>query len=169
MGFRFTTEQRTRLGRCFVALLHFLNIYQPTMDKRNSVLGIHCANDIHDQITVPELLLSLLLLLSFFLLLLSLFLWSLSFSWCAVLMNTPGLRDPVVMRVLSDFYWTPATGAGLFTSNSAQRHADHCVQVARALCWEWVSLTWIPVGTQCWLLINRIMEISLMQWPEPLW
>ena len=25
-------------------------------------------------------------------------------------MNTPGLRDPVVMRVLSDFYWTAATG-----------------------------------------------------------
>ena len=49
-------------------------------------------------------------------------------------MNTPGLRDPVVMRVLSDFYWTVATGAGLFTSNSAQRHADHCLQAARALC-----------------------------------
>ena len=48
------------------------------------------------------------------------------FSWCAVLMNTPGLRDSVVMRVLSDFYWTAATGAGLFTSNSAtqQRHAE---------------------------------------------
>ena len=29
-------------------------------------------------------------------------------------MNTPGLRDPVVMRVLSDFYWTAATGAVLF-------------------------------------------------------
>ena len=42
-------------------------------------------------------------------------------------MNTPGLRDPVVMRVLSDLYWTAATGAGLFTSNSAQCHADHCV------------------------------------------
>ena len=40
-------------------------------------------------------------------------------------MNTPGLRDSVVMRVLSDFYWTAAMGAGLFTSNSAtqQRHA----------------------------------------------
>ena len=49
-------------------------------------------------------------------------------SWCAVLTNTPGLRDSVVMRVLSDFYWTAATGAGLFTSNSAtqQRHAEHC-------------------------------------------
>ena len=67
--------------------------------------------------------------------------------------------------VLSDFYWTAATGAGLFTSNSAQRHADHCVQAARALCWERVSLTWIPVGTECWLLINQIREISLMQWP----
>ena len=43
-------------------------------------------------------------------------------------MNMPGLRDPVVMRVLSDFYWTAATGAGLFTSNSAQRRAGHCVQ-----------------------------------------
>ena len=52
----------------------------------------------------------------------------------AVLMNTPGLRDPVVMRVLSDFYWTAAMGASLFTSNRAQRHADHCVQAARALC-----------------------------------
>ena len=51
-------------------------------------------------------------------------------------MNTPGLRDSVVMRVLPDFYWTAATGAGLFTSNSAtqQRHAEHCVQAARALC-----------------------------------
>ena len=54
------------------------------------------------------------------------------------------------MRVLSDFYWTAATGAGLFTSNSAtqQRHAEHCVQAARALCWERVSLTGIPVGNQ---------------------
>ena len=71
-------------------------------------------------------------------------------SWCAVLTNTPGLRDSVVMRVLSDFYWTAATGAGLFTSNSAtqQRHAEHCVQAARALCWERVSLTGIPVGNQ---------------------
>ena len=53
-------------------------------------------------------------------------------SWCAVLTNTPGLRDSVVMRVLSDFYWTAATGAGLFTSNSTtqQRHAEHCVQAA---------------------------------------
>ena len=64
----------------------------------------------------------------FLLLLLSLFL----LSWCAVLMNTPGLRDRVVMRVLSDFHWTASTSAGLFTSNSAQRHADHCVQAARA-------------------------------------
>ena len=71
-------------------------------------------------------------------------------SWCAVLRNTPGLRDSVVMRVLSAFYWTAATGAGLFTSNSAtqQRHAEHCVQAARALCWERVSLTGIPVGNQ---------------------
>ena len=71
-------------------------------------------------------------------------------SWCAVLTNTPGLRDSVVMRVLSDFYWTAATGAGLFTSNSPtqQRHAEHCVQAARALCWERVSLTGIPVGNQ---------------------
>ena len=63
-------------------------------------------------------------------------------SLCAVLTNTPGLRDSVVMRVLSDFYWTAATGAGLFTSNSAtqQRHAEHCVQAARALCWERVSV-----------------------------
>ena len=76
--------------------------------------------------------------------------FSLLFSWCAVLMNTPGLRDSVVMRVSPDFYWTAATGAGLFTSNSAtqQRHAEHCVQAARALCWERVSLTWIPIGNQ---------------------
>ena len=32
-----------------------------------------------------------------------------------LLTNRPGLRDPVVMRVLSDFYWTAAMGAGLFT------------------------------------------------------
>ena len=84
------------------------------------------------------------------LLLLSLFLLSLLFSWCAVLMNTLGLCELVVMRVLSDFYWTAATGAGLFTSNSAKRHADHCVRAARAFCWERVSLTWIPVGIECW-------------------
>ena len=36
-------------------------------------------------------------------------------SWCAVLMNMAGQRDPVAMRVLSDFYGTAATGAGLFT------------------------------------------------------
>ena len=78
-------------------------------------------------------------------------------SWCAVLTNTPGLRDSVVMRVLSDFYWTAATGAGLFTSNSAtqQRHAEHCVQAARALCWERVSLTGIYRSA-----INQIREIS---------
>ena len=91
-------------------------------------------------------------------LLLTLFLLSLLISWCAVLINTPGLCDLVVMRVLSDFYWTSATGAGLFTSHSAQRHVDHCVQAARALCWERVSLTWIPLGTECWLLINQIRE-----------
>ena len=39
----------------------------------------------------------------YFILLLLLSLFLLSLSWCAVLMNTPGLRDPVVMRVLSDF------------------------------------------------------------------
>ena len=27
------------------------------------------------------------------------------FPWCAVFTNAPGLRDLVVMRVLSDFYW----------------------------------------------------------------
>ena len=72
------------------------------------------------------------------------------FSWCAVLMNAPGSRDSVVMQVLSDFYWTAATGAGLLTSNSAtqQRHAEHCVQVARELCWERISLSGIPVGNQ---------------------
>ena len=47
-------------------------------------------------------------------------------SWCAVLTNTPGLRDSVVMRVLSDFYWTAATGAGLFTSNSATQQRHEC-------------------------------------------
>ena len=75
---------------------------------------------------------------------------SLSFSWCAVFMNTPGLRDPVVMWVLSDFYWTAATGAGFVhvKKRNAQRHAEHCVQAARALCWERVSLRWIPVGNQ---------------------
>ena len=49
-------------------------------------------------------------------------------------MNTPGLRDSVVMQVLSDFYWTAAMSAGLFTSNIAtqQRHAEYCLQAARA-------------------------------------
>ena len=84
-------------------------------------------------------------------------------SWCAVLTNTPGLRDSVVMRVLSDFYWTAATGAGLFTSNSAtqQRHAEHCVQAARALCWERVSLTGIPVGNQSDGKYPRCSDLSL--------
>ena len=110
------------------------------------------------------MLLLLFLLNYYFLLLLSLFLSSLLFSWCAVLTNTPGLRDPVVMRVLSDFYWTAATGAGLFMSNSAQRHADHCVQAARAFCWEQVSLTWIPVGTECWLLIRSGKYPDAVTW-----
>ena len=118
------------------------------MDKRNSVLGIHYANDIHDYGSAIVVIIIIVTKLLFFLLLLSLFLLSLLFSWCAVLTNTPDLRDSVVMRVLSDFYWTAATGAGLFTSNSAtqQRHAEHCVQAA--LCLERVSLTGIPVGNQ---------------------
>ena len=72
-------------------------------------------------------------------------------SWCAVLTNTPGLRDSVVMRVLSDFYWTAATALVCLRQTACttqQRHAEHCVQAARALCWERVLLTWIPVGNQ---------------------
>ena len=92
------------------------------------------------------------------------------FSRCAVLTNTPGLRDSVIMRVLSDFYWTAATGAGLFTSNSAtqQRHAEHCVQAARALCWERVSLTGIPVGNQSDLIIWACVVRTCIQWKHVL-
>ena len=35
-------------------------------------------------------------------------------------MNTPGLRDPVVMRVLPNFYWLATTGAGLLYSERPQ-------------------------------------------------
>ena len=52
-----------------------------------------------------------------------------------------------------------------FTSNSAQRH-HHCVQAACALC---CSVTSFADMNSCrhWVLINKIREISLMQWPEP--
>ena len=62
-------------------------------------------------------------------------------SWCAVLTNTPGLRDSVVMRVLSDFYWTAATGAGLFTSNNAT-----------ASCWA------LCAGGTCTLLRTSFVD-----------
>ena len=51
----------------FTAFSKHLLTHNAIEDKRNSVLGIHCANDIHDYLTVPWLLLlSLLLLSSFF-------------------------------------------------------------------------------------------------------
>ena len=55
--------------------------------------------------TMPSLVLLSLLLLLLLLLLLSLLSLSLLFSWCAVFIYAPDLRDPVVMWVLSDFYW----------------------------------------------------------------
>ena len=55
-----------------------------------------------------------------------------SFSWCAVLMNTPGLRDSAIMRVLSDFYWTAATGAVFFYVK--QRNATASCWTQRAGC-----------------------------------
>ena len=63
-------------------------------------------------------------------------------SWCAVLTNTPGLRDSVVMRVLSDFYWTADTGAGLFTSNSATQSS----------CWA------LCAGGTCTLLRTSFVD-----------
>ena len=107
----FTTEQRTRLGRCFVALLCFLNIYiNPqwinVIQFWASIVPIISMIKWQSIVVIIIIVTKLL-----FLLLLSLFLLSLLFSWCAVLTNTPGLRDPVVMRVLSDFYQTAATGA----------------------------------------------------------
>ena len=60
-------------------------------------------------------------------------------SWCAVLTNTPGLRDSVVMRVLSDFYWTAATGAG------SQRNAT-------ASCWA------LCAGGTCTLLRTSFVD-----------
>ena len=64
-------------------------------------------------------------------------------SWCAVLTNTPGLRDSVVMRVLSDFYWTAATGAGLFYVK--QRNAT-------ASCWA------LCAGSTCTLLRTSFVD-----------
>ena len=64
-------------------------------------------------------------------------------SWCAVLTNTPGLRDSVVMRVLSDFYWTAATGAGLFYVK--QRNAT-------ASCWA------LCAGGTCTLLRTSFVD-----------
>ena len=63
-------------------------------------------------------------------------------------MNTPGLRDPFVMTIVARLSLDGCYGRWFVYTT--QRHADHCVQVARALCWERVSLTWIPVGTECW-------------------
>ena len=67
-------------------------------------------------------------------------------SWCAVLTNTPGLRDSVVMRVLSDFYWTAAKGAGLFTSNSATQ------SISSASCWA------LCAGGTCTLLRTSFVD-----------
>ena len=51
----------------FTAFSKHILTHNAIKDKRNSVLGIHCANDIHDLMTVPYLLLlSLFLLSSFF-------------------------------------------------------------------------------------------------------
>ena len=61
-------------------------------------------------------------------------------------MNTPGLRDSVVMRVLSDFYWTAATGAGLFTSNSATQ--------CSASCWT------LRAGGMCTLLRTSFVDVN---------
>ena len=41
-----------------------------------------------------------------------------------------------------------------------QRTASRWSLRAGGTCWERVSLTWIPIGTECWLLINQIREIS---------
>ena len=100
---------------CRWAFLRFLNIYKPRMQLRINVIQFwasivpmmsmikwqchscycyhycYCCRNCY----YHHFLLSLLLL----------------FSWCAVLTNMPGLRDSVVMRVLSDFYWTAATHA----------------------------------------------------------
>ena len=64
-------------------------------------------------------------------------------------MNTPGLRDLVVMRVLSDFYWTAATGTGLFTSNSAtqQRHAEQ--QEDKSYTQKCPRVTAQPLALRC--------------------
>ena len=67
---------------------------------------------------------------------------SLSFSWCAVLMNTPGLRDSCVMQVLSDFYWT---AAGLF--DVKQRNAT-------VSCWT------LRAGGTCTLLRTSFVDMN---------
>ena len=102
------------------------------------------------------------------------------FSWCAVLMNTPGLCDSFVMRVLSDFYWTAATGAGLFTSQTKVPFWDGLLCLRQT-----AQRNSVMLSTACrrhvhsaenefrWQeyrsAINQIREISLMQWPEPAW
>ena len=146
---------------CRWAFLRFLNIYEPRMQLRIKVIQFlasivpmmsmikrQCHSCYWYHYCYYHHFLSSLLLL---------------FSWCAVLRNTPGLRDSVVMRVLSDFYWTAATGAGLFTSNSAtqQRHAAcrrHVHSAENEFRWQEYRSA-----------INQIREISLMQWPEPAW
>ena len=65
-------------------------------------------------------------------------------SWCAVLTNTPGLRDSVVMRVLSDFYWTAATGSRPFVYVK-QRNAT-------ASCWA------LCAGGTCTLLRTSFVD-----------
>ena len=99
------------------------------------------------------------------LLLSSLFLLSVLFLWCAVLTNTPGLRDPVVMGVLSDFYLT-LLRALVCLRQTAQRNS---VMLSTA-CWRHVhsaenEFRWQEYRSA----IDQIREISLMQWPEPAW
>ena len=71
----------------------FLTYILPTMQLWINVIQFWTSIvSIHNWMTVLSLLLFLLLS-------------SLSFSWCFIFMNAPGLRDPVVMRVLSNFNW----------------------------------------------------------------
>ena len=72
----------------------FLTYILPTMQLWINVIQFWTSIvSIHNWMTVLSLLLLSFLLLS-----------SLSFSWCFIFMNAPGLRDPVVMWALSNFY-----------------------------------------------------------------
>ena len=95
----------------FTALSKHICTHNAIMDKRNTVLDIHCVNDIHNLMRVSILLLllflSLLFSLSFLinLIIISIIIIIIIFTMFRFFVNAPGLRDPFVMQVLPYFCW----------------------------------------------------------------